>query len=302
MKAIEIDHLKKTFGDREVLHDISLDIDQGEIFAFLGPNGSGKTTTMRIAVGVLKPTSGSVTVLGEDLNTSIEARNRIGVLLERHGLYERLTLRENLDHYARLFGIAHRRDAVEQVLHEVHMEQLGDDRVGLLSTGMKRRAGLARALLNGPDVLFLDEPTSSLDPEMQRDFRELILELSRRRRLTVFLNTHNLDEAQRLCGKIAILDAGSIRISGGLDNIRSSASRTEVMLCSEEEAVRFEALLSSSGIGTGTVRSGRTVAFTPLREVTARDVVQMGFDLREFCSRQRTLDEVYFEVMNEAEA
>ena len=297
MKAIEIDGLVKSFKAKEVLHGISLDVDKGDIFGFLGPNGSGKTTTMRVALGMLGKDSGTALVLGEDLSTSLDARRRIGVLFERHGLYERLTVRENLDHYARLFDVPHRSDAVSQTLRDVHMEDRCDDLVSGLSTGLKRRAGLARSLINSPEVLFLDEPTSSLDPQAQRDFRELITELRQHRTITVFMNTHNLDEAQRLCSKVAVLDRGTVRLCGSMDGLRSAEMRTEVVVSSEDEAQRLDGYLRGSGISSDIVRSGKTVMFFSAPELGAKELIGQGFDIREFHVRRRTLDEAYFDTI-----
>ena len=298
MKAIEIDHLRKAFGERAVLDDVSLTVEKGDLFAFLGPNGAGKTTTMRIVLGILEPTAGSARVMGEDLASSREARGRIGVLFERHGLYERLTVRENLDHYARLFGLSDRGDRISEVLSEVNLTDRADDRVASLSTGLKRRAGLARALLNDPEVVFLDEPTSSLDPQAQKDFRTVITRLRDERGMTVFLNTHNLDEVQRICTRVAILDKGRVLLNGTMEEVRSpGSSNVELVLSSEEEAARAQARLSADPRVQEVRKRGMTLQLELNAPLAVREVVAWGFDVREFRTDHRSLDEVYFEVL-----
>jgi ABC-2 type transport system ATP-binding protein len=298
VRAIEIDNLRKAFGGREVLHDVSLTVERGDIFAFLGPNGAGKTTTMRIALGILDPTSGSARVMGEDLASSREARARVGVLFERHGLYERLTVRENLDHHARLFGLDGRSDRVAAALEAVDLTGRAGDRVASLSTGLKRRAGLARALLNDPDVLFLDEPTSSLDPQAQKDFRTVISGLRETKGVTVFLNTHNLDEVQRLCSRVAILDGGNVLLNGTMDEVRSpGSSEVELVLSSDDEAAKAQSKLSADPRVRGMRRRGATLQLEVNAPLAVREIVAWGFDVREFRTGRRSLEDVYFEVL-----
>jgi ABC-2 type transport system ATP-binding protein len=303
VKAIEIDHLRKAFGERAVLDDVSLTVEKGDLFAFLGPNGAGKTTTMRIVLGILDPTAGSARVMGQDLASSREARSRVGVLFERHGLYERLTVRENLDHYARLFGLSDRSSRISEVLIEVNLADRADDRVASLSTGLKRRAGLARALLNDPEVLFLDEPTSSLDPQAQKDFRTVITRLRDERGMTVFLNTHNLDEVQRICTRVAILDKGRVLLNGTMDEVRSpNSSEVEIVLSSEDEAARAQARLSADPRVQEVTRHGTTLQLHLDAPLAVREVVAWGFDVREFRASHRSLDDVYFEVLGKGAA
>jgi len=300
VKAIEIRNLGKSIAGREILRDVSLDVMKGDIFAFLGPNGAGKTTTMRVVLGLLDANAGEALVLGEDLSRSKEMRRKVGVLFERHGLYERLTVRNNLDHYARLFSIPDRQRKVGEVLEEVGLKERGDDMVHTLSTGLKRRAGLARALLGEPEVLFLDEPTSSLDPQAQKDFRTIIQDLSAKRRMTVFLNTHNLDEVQRICSRVAILDRGSVKLSGTMEEIRSPKSiEVEVVLASEDGAREAVSRLLADSRVMGAERKGSTVDMSLRSPLWVKELVAWGLDIKEYKIRNRSLDEVYFEVLGQ---
>lgn len=297
MKAIEVDRLSKSFDGREVLHEVSMDIERGDIFALLGPNGAGKTTTMRIILGILRPTAGRALVYGQDLGTTKELRRKVGVLFERHGLYERLTVQENLDYLARLYEVPQGDKRIAEVLREVGMEDRSRDRVGSLSTGLKRRVGLARALLGDPELLFLDEPTSNLDPQAQKDFRELIVSLSRDRRLTVFLSTHNLDEAQRMCNRVAILDRGHVRLIGRTEDLRASHPQVEIIFASVEEAIRGERVLGADDRVRATARSEAALACDLTAPLSIRDVLDMGLEIKEFKSRTKGLDEVYFDAL-----
>ncbi|HHT75551.1 MAG TPA: ABC transporter ATP-binding protein [Euryarchaeota archaeon] len=186
-----------------------------------------------------------------------------------------------------------------EVLDEVGLQGREQDRVAELSTGLKRRVGLARALLREPELLFLDEPTSSLDPQAQRDFRELIVSLSRDRRLTVFLNTHDLDEAQRICNRVAILDQGRVRLIGRTEDLRAGRPQVEVVFPSGEEARKAERVLVADGRVNGTVRMGATLICDLTAPVSIRDLLNMGLEVKEFKSRSRGLDEVYFEVLGQ---
>jgi ABC-2 type transport system ATP-binding protein len=206
---IEIDHLTKKFGDLTAVQDLSLRIEEGEVFGFLGPNGAGKTTTVRMLCCLISKSSGEARISGYDIGKSEDAlkiRRIVGFLPENVGLYDELSAYRNLDVYDRLYERAEsqRRGDIERMLKMVELWDRRDSTVGTFSKGMKQRLAIARALVHDPQVLFLDEPTASLDPESAKNVRDFILELKRQKR-TIFLNTHNLDEAQRICDRIGVL-------------------------------------------------------------------------------------------------
>lgn len=219
--ALVVDHLTKRFDDRVAFQDVSFTVEAGEVFGFLGPNGAGKTTTVRTLGTLIAPTSGSAIVAGIPLlpENGQAIRQRIAIMPEAPGLYLRLSVRENLEYFAGLFSLPHPSDRIREVLDSVNMLARIDDLCGSLSKGLKQRVGLARALLSDPEVLFLDEPTSGLDPVATRDVNDLIEGL-RRRGVTVFLTTHRLDEAQRLCDRVAILNT-TMRMVGRPDDLRA---------------------------------------------------------------------------------
>ena len=211
--VIQISSLSRRFGEKNAVDQLTLEVQAGEIFGFLGHNGAGKTTTVRLLNGVLEPSAGSAKVLGLDPQAHGPAlRAQTGVLTETPSLDERLTARDNLSIYAELYSVP-RPDVsgrVDSLLGEFELAERADEKVGAYSKGMKQRLALARALLHKPAVLFLDEPTSALDPVAARHVHDLVESLARREGRTVFLCTHNLVEAQRLCDRVAVMEQGRL--------------------------------------------------------------------------------------------
>ncbi|OQA23291.1 MAG: Fluoroquinolones export ATP-binding protein [Chloroflexi bacterium ADurb.Bin360] len=202
MNAIEVEHLTRDFNGLRAVDDISFTVASGEIFGFLGPNGAGKTTTIRMLTGQLRPTAGVARVMQRDA-----LKPQIGVVFEIANIYERLSARDNLLFTARLYGAP--KDRVDEVLEQVGLAQRARERVRQYSSGMKQRLLIARALLHEPRVLFLDEPTRGLDPNVARDIRAFVAGLAQEG-VTVFLTTHYMEEADRLSNRVAILHQGRI--------------------------------------------------------------------------------------------
>jgi ABC-2 type transport system ATP-binding protein len=208
MKTIRVRELTRDYNGLRAVDSITFTVETGEIFGFLGPNGAGKTTTIKVLTGQLRPTSGTARVAGCDV---VEERQRlkpkIGVVFEYHNLYERLSARDNLVFAARLYGVPKGR--ADQILAQVGLTDRARDRIQKYSNGMKQRLLIARALLHEPEVLFLDEPTRGLDPNVAREIRRIVSELARQG-VTVFLTTHYMEEADQLCNRVAIIDRGRI--------------------------------------------------------------------------------------------
>jgi ABC-2 type transport system ATP-binding protein len=208
MKAIQVVELTRDYNGLRAVDGITFTVEAGEIFGFLGPNGAGKTTTIKVLTGQLRPTSGTAQVAGCDV---VEGRHqlkpRFGVVFEHQNLYERLSARDNLVFAARLYGVP--RGRVDQVLSLVGLTGRARDRIQEYSNGMKQRLLIARALLHEPEVLFLDEPTRGLDPNVAREIRSFVAHLARQG-VTVFLTTHYMEEAGQLCDRVAIIDRGRI--------------------------------------------------------------------------------------------
>ncbi len=206
--AIEVHQLTRDFGRLRALDRISFRVAPGEIFGFLGPNGAGKTTAIRILTGQLRPTAGKALVLGCDVVTDRpRLQQQIGVVFEHQNLYQRLSARDNLNFTARLYGVPRKR--VTEALQVVGLQERAREGLKGYSKGMKQRLLIARALLPGPRVLFLDEPTHGLDPGIARSIRNLVSDLAQAG-MTIFITTHYMMEADELCDRVAIIDQGQV--------------------------------------------------------------------------------------------
>lgn len=218
--AVVATGLRKTFGQIVAVEGLDLSIAQGEVFGMLGPNGSGKTTTIRMLCGLLEPTAGSATVVGYDVGTQSEMiRRRIGYMSQRFGLYDDLTVRENLLFYARVYGLTGDvlKTRIEEQLDDLALRQRESQLAGTLSGGWKQRLALACSTSHRPDMLFLDEPTAGVDPASRRLFWELIYELARRG-TTILVTTHYMDEAER-CQRLAFLSRGKLIALGTSEEV-----------------------------------------------------------------------------------
>lgn len=208
MSMITVDRVAHKFSDKEVLHHVSFQVGEGEIFGLLGPSGAGKTTLINILTGQLKPTEGSCTIHGVDSTRISEGqRMQMGIMMDNFGLYDRMSCYDNLKFYQMLDGKG--TTEISDVLEQVGLLQAKKTPFMNLSKGMKNRLAFARAILRKPRILFLDEPTSGLDPNTAEEIHSLILE-EKKRGTTVFLTTHNMHEAQKLCDRIALLNEGCV--------------------------------------------------------------------------------------------
>ena len=219
---IQGENLVRTFGSTTAIDGINFSIDEGEVFGVLGPNGSGKTTLVRLLNGVLTPTSGRAILFGKDVTIDgAYVRARTGVLTETPSLYERLSAKKNLSFFGRFYGIpdADIPQRVNKILSLLNLADRGDEAVGGFSKGMKQRLAIARALIHDPQVIFLDEPTSGLDPEASRQVDGIIRELASDKGKTIFLCTHNLNQAQHLCSRVAMINRGKILAQGSIHDL-----------------------------------------------------------------------------------
>jgi ABC-2 type transport system ATP-binding protein len=215
--AIDVENLTKRYGDLPAVNDISFHVRTGEVFAFLGPNGAGKTTTVEIIETIRPPTSGTVRLLGMDVTTrKRDIVPRIGVLPQGFSSFDRITVRETIQYYARLFG--RRRTDVDGLIELAHLEDKNNEQFKNLSGGLKQRLGIAIALVNDPEVVFLDEPTTGLDPRARREVWDVLMSLKKNGK-TVFLTTHYMEEAELLADTVAIISKGKIVAVGSPDQL-----------------------------------------------------------------------------------
>lgn len=209
--VVETIGLTKQYGDNFAVRGLSLNVERGEVFGFLGHNGAGKTTTIHMLTTLLKPTSGSARVCGKSIvEDSLEVRRNIGYVPENVRLYDSMSARDNLRFFAKLSGVQDPDRRIGETLYFLDCAELGHRIVGTFSKGLRQRIGLAQAILHRPAVLFLDEPTSGLDPMGIKTLRDLILRLNREFGTTIFMNTHLISEISRTCTTIGVLNQGEL--------------------------------------------------------------------------------------------
>jgi ABC-2 type transport system ATP-binding protein len=304
---IHAERLTKQFGNLTAVDQVSLDVEDGEVFGFLGPNGAGKTTMVRMLASLISKTSGTAEVAGCEIGKEadeLKLRGRIGVLPESVGLYEGTSAYQNLEY----FGQLHRMDAItlrrniERLLRMMDLWEKRDLPVATFSKGMKQKVAIARTLVHDPILLFLDEPTANLDPEAAKMVRDVILELKKEKR-TIFLNTHHLDEAQRICDRVGILRT-HLLTTGTVDALRSGSSgkRTAVRLerTSEQIANAVRARVGSRRVAV----SGDQLIVEvedPDRDNPdiAEAVIAAGGRIRQLSQLSPSLEDVYLKLIHE---
>ena len=306
--AISVSGLTKRFGDRVAFENVSFEIGYGEVFGFLGPNGAGKTTTVRTLGTLLTPTSGSAVVAGLPLTpeNGQEIRRRIAVMPESPGLYLRLSVVENLACFADLYEVPEPKARIRDALAAVDLADRANDRCGELSKGLRQRVALARTLLSEPQILFLDEPTSGLDPVAARDVHELIQNL-RKQGKTIFLTTHRLEEAERLCDRVAILNT-TLRSIGRPQALRDQlfAKTLQVSTAAPlpDPGSVFGSIPSvtqwdADGPATYVLTVSDSKAAAP---AVTRALAAAGADVLSIAEQQRSLEDVYLQLVDESAA
>lgn len=303
--AVETFGLRKAYGQRVAVEDLTLRVEAGEVFGFLGPNGAGKTTAVKMLMGLVRPTAGSARLLGRPLGDR-EARRQIGFLPELFRFHDWLTGEELLDLHGQLYGMsrAERRQRIPEVLELVGLADAGLRPVRTYSKGMQQRVGLAQALINNPRLVFLDEPTSALDPLGRRDVRDIILRL-RAEGTTVFLNSHLLSEVESVSDRVAIIHRGRVAALGPMAELLRRDLRVELRLGTAEPAILDE-LGQLVRIEHVDGRDRPTVLVTvPDETVIARAVdllVSRGVPIYGVTPARRTLEEVFLSVVGDGDA
>ncbi|MFC2078718.1 ABC transporter ATP-binding protein [Candidatus Bipolaricaulota bacterium] len=297
--------LTRRFGELTAVDGLDLTIERGEVFGFLGPNGAGKTTTVRMLAALIAPTSGAATIAQKTLgkeNRSI--REKVGVLTETPGLYKRLSAWDNLMFFARLYDIAEPKRQIEKYLKLFELWDRRNGQAGSFSKGMRQKLALARALLHEPEVLFLDEPTAGLDPEAAKTVRELIESLRSEER-TIFLCTHNLDEADRLCDRIALFNSRLLTI-GNPQSLKNEmyGRRTVVHMANPRPGIE-EALNLAFITKTEWVDDRLLVSLSdPATEnpPLVRRLVELGAEVQFVSELKVSLEDLYLDLMEDNHA
>lgn len=310
---IETIDLTKRFGKQKELvavDSLNLGVKKGEVFGFVGPNGAGKTTTMKMLIGLLEPTGGSGKVAGFDIvREIIRIREATGVLPEPAGYYDNLTARQNLRFYAKLYDIDEktREKRIVELLELVGLGRAIDQRTGGFSTGMRKRFGLAQALINEPSVLFLDEPTSGIDPLGAKMMRDLIKKLSKEKGVTVFLSSHSMAEVEEICDRIGVIARGKLLAVGTVEELRDKVR--------EKEGVRYalevqdlpsqriiEGLKGLKGVRSVEPVNGQVSLLTDMgaRMEIAKAVKSMGGTISMFEEERMDLQRVFLKLIEES--
>jgi ABC-2 type transport system ATP-binding protein len=306
--AVRTQGLTRDFSTVRAVDNLDLEVPAGTIFGFLGPNGAGKTTTIRLLLGLLAPTDGKAEVLGYDTQTQAdEVRLRTGALLENHGLYGRLSAVDNLEFYGRIWRLPadERRGRIQELLTHLNLWERRDEQVAGWSTGMKQKLAVARVLLHRPSLVFMDEPTAGLDPMAAAALRDDLEGLADREGVTVFMTTHNLAEAERLCDQVGVIRQGRLVAQGDPDRLRARASvpRVEIDGSGFNQGVldalrkRPEVNRVQTGDGRLLIDLSSEVEVAPL----VRLIVDAGGAVEGVQKERASLEEVFLTLMHEQE-
>ncbi|HTB81066.1 MAG TPA: ABC transporter ATP-binding protein [Opitutaceae bacterium] len=297
--AIDVTGVTKKFGGKPVVNAIDLQVRRGEIYGFLGPNGSGKTTFIRMLCGLLTPDAGRGTCLGYDVRTQqSEIKRHVGYMTQRFSYYEDLSIRENLDFIARIYGVPEREAAVQHSLERLGLQGRSRQLAGQLSGGWKQRLALAACLIHSPQLLLLDEPTAGVDPKARREFWDEIHQLAAEG-LTVLITTHYMDEAER-CHRLAYLAYGSLLARGTLEEVLAAAHLTTWTVAGPDLRTLADALRGRDGVE-------QVVAFGNVLHVSGRDATRLDAsiaavrDPRHQWTKVRSgLEDVFISLMDTA--
>ena len=305
--AICTQNLTRDFNSVRAVDNLSLEVPQGIIFGFLGPNGSGKTTTIRLLLGLLDPTAGSAEVLGNDAGTQSAAiRERTGALLEHVGLYERLSAEDNLDFFGRVYRLSQRerQNRINKLLTHLGLFERRKEMVKDWSRGMKQKLAIARTMLHRPKLIFLDEPTAGLDPIAAAALRDDLESLAAREGVTVFLTTHNMSEAEKLCGLVGVIQKGKLLAVGHPDELRMKSggpNNVDIFGKGFDEKVltllRMQPAVASVKTQNDhlSIHLNEEMDIAPLINL----MVSVGVQVEEISKGKTSLEEVFLTLMEE---
>ena len=295
--VIQTDALTKRYGDVMAVDGLSLEVSRGHVFGLLGPNGSGKTTTMGMLLGLVKPTSGNFSLLGANMSNR-EALTRTGAIVEFPSFYPHLSGRDNLAYFQEISGTSDPAE-LDELLDKVGLSERGKDHFHTYSLGMKQRLGLAHVLLGDPDLLILDEPTNGMDPDGMAEVRDLIRSLGDGER-TVLLSSHLLHEVEQVCDSVAILSRGRLVAQGRVDELIHSLAGEKIRLRTTDNARAIELISKLDWVADVTSKGESILVSAPtdrspeLSEVLSRSAVYVA----ELTSGQMSLEEYYFKILS----
>lgn len=302
--SILVENVRKSLGGREILKGISFTVEKGDIFGFLGHNGAGKTTTIRTLLGLYRADSGSASIMGFNVESD-EARKNVGFMIDGDGLYDSMSAEENLAYYLKIYDKGVNKRKIANVLELVGLSDRAKDKVGTFSKGMRQKVSLARALVHDPEVIILDEPTSGLDPSAQIEFRNIMVNIAQNEHKTVLLSSHNLDEVQRICSKIALLNNGEIKLYGKLSELQKKMGKDTISVQTSNiiSDMIFQKLKHIKELGLKD-RNGKSLVFVPSANIKVQDIIGIlskeGVEVEKFSKNEASLEEMYSSIVGEA--
>lgn len=296
--VLEINNISKSFGKKKVLDGITFTVNEGEIFGFLGPNGSGKTTTIKLVLGLLNIDEGEISVCGYNIKTDFEkAIANVGGIIENPEMYKNLTGRENLMQYARMYG-GISKERIDEVVSIVGLEGRINDKISKYSLGMRQRLGIAQAILHRPKLLVLDEPTNGLDPDGIKQLRDIFKRITREEGASVIVSSHMLAELDLMCDRIAIIDRGRIADIRTMNEIRSVKDDDTGDYELECNDAGIEEFLKEKNISFSKHENGRIAFAYKKSDIPAllKEIIEKDFAVFALVPRQKTLEEAYMET------
>lgn len=292
MAAIELGGVEKSYGDFEVLKGIDLEVEEGEIFGILGPNGVGKTTLFQTVLGLLQEDSGKVLIDGEEHDDSKAIKQKISYLPSDISFYGNMTARRNLEFFSKL---AETDPDIDELIELVELQDDADRKVGDFSTGMKKRLGIAQSLIKDPEIIIYDEPTTGLDPQGKKQFKDLARKVNEERGKTILISSHITTEIDTLCDRFAILKDGEAVASGTREELSSSGEDDEILL-EVEDAERTEEILERIGLDYEVVENRFRLQNKDRKSEILEQLVEEDIEIKTFETEEETLEATYLRL------
>ena len=300
--VLSVKNLCKSFGYKRVLQDVSFDVKEGEIFGLLGPNGSGKTTTIKLALGLINIDSGTVEICGHNIKTSFEqAIRNVGAIIENPEMYKNLTGRQNLMQFARMYDDI-KPETIEWAIDSVGLHDRINDKISKYSLGMRQRLGIAQALLHSPKLLILDEPTNGLDPTATKSFSEFLTYLAREKGISVLISSHMLAELDSLCDRVAVINGGRLAGIQTMEQIRHYGEETVSYKVTVDMAIDAFNFFNERGIKFQAIAPNtyKVDVTEEKADSLLTEMISNGVRVKSFAPIEKTLEEAFIQIVSES--
>ena len=297
MAVIELENVKKSYGSHKVLKGINLEVEEGEIYGLLGPNGAGKTTLFQTIIGLLQQDEGSIKINGKEHNDSKNIKQKLGYLPSDISFYESMTARENLRYFA---DLADKEPDFDELLETAGIKDAADRKVGGFSTGMKKRLGIAQSMIKDPEIIIYDEPTTGLDPEGKRSFRQLVEKINREKNLTVIISSHITTEISPLCDRFGVLFNGVIKASGTREELSDATQADLEIVIEAEDLETAKKAVEDMDLKYNVYRDRLEVsAEQDIRDQLFEELVAQKAGIKQFMLNEETLESAYMRLTEE---